>query len=321
MTLACNGLRLIPYLLTVCYVLCSLLSPQDQNFGSAQQGCLQIPTSMDPVMGTSQGCLQGTSTTLWLQQEQNLQPALALSQGELYQQQQTLDLNHMWVLSSRGLQQQAALDANSAQLQLQALQQGNSSLIDLSGLSVSLQGSSMMPMQQQQGINATINGVRVILQVQNTAAGQGLQQLLSNIGLQPMQQQVYVTSPEQQVYVTSPEQQVYVTPAAEQQTLMVNTNQVTMQQAPAQVTMQPVQQQQQQVLASSAPNTAASTDPALQLQLQQLQEAVQQLTSQTAAVQRVLCATQVSQPQASQAQTVVLSMEVRASLIDFGGAA
>lgn len=119
---------------------------------------------------------------------------------------------------------------------------------------------------------------------------------------------------QQQVYVTSPEQQVYVTPAVEQQTLMVNTSQVTMQQAPAQVTMQPVQQQQ--VLASSAPNATASTDPVLQLQLQQLQDAVQQLTSQTAAVQRVLCATQVSQPQASQAQTLMISMEVRSSLIN-----
>jgi hypothetical protein len=261
---------------------------------------------MDPVIGSSQGCLQGTSTTLWLQQEQNLQPALSLSQGDLYQQQQTLDSSQVWVLSSQGLQQQAVLDASSAQLQLQALQQGNSSLIDLSGLSVSLQGSSMMPMQQQQqGINATINGVPVVLQVQNTAAGQGLQQLSSNISLQPMQQQVYVTSPEQQVYVT---------PAVEQQTLMVNTSQVTMQQAPAQVTMQPVQQQQ--VLASSAPTATASTDPVLQLQLQQLQDAVQQLTSQTAAVQRVLCATQVSLPQASQAQPVMISMEVRSSLVN-----
>lgn len=119
-------------------------------------------------MGTGQGCLQGTSTTLWLQQEQNLQPALTLSQGDLYQQQQTLDSSQVWVLSSQGLQQHSVLDASSAQLQ--ALQQGNSSLIDLSGLSVSLQGSSMMPMQQQQGINATINGVPVVLQLQNTAA-------------------------------------------------------------------------------------------------------------------------------------------------------
>jgi hypothetical protein len=270
---------------------------------------------MDPVIDSSPGFLQDPSTewsTLWLQQQQALQ-----AQGDLFQQQQPQDPTQLWVLqqqaaldaSSEQLQLQAlllqgnnSLDPSSAQLLLQALQQGNSggsSLIDLSGLSISLQGSSLVPMQQQ-GINATINGVPVVLQLQDTAPEMGLQQLLpSNIPLPPMQQ----------VYGTSAEQQVYIAPAAEQHSLLINTNQVDMQQAATQATMQPAQQQQP-LLAGSAPNTGSSTDTVLHLQLQQLQEAVQQLSSQTAEVQRVLAA-QVSQPQASQAQTVMLSMEVR----------
>jgi hypothetical protein len=271
---------------------------------------------MDPVIDTSQGLLQHPRTTLWLQQQQTLQPALALSQADLFQQQQQpLDPTQLWVPSQgatalgatsahlQGLHQQAALDASSAQLQLQALQQQNSSLdaasaqlllqallqgnssldatsaqlqleallqdhsalIDLSGLSVSLQGGNLMPMQQQ-GNNGNINGLPVVLQVQDSAPGQKLHLPPSN------------------------------TP----------------------VTMQHVQQQQ--LLAGGAPKGGASTDPGLHLQLQQLQEAVQQLSSQTAEVQRVL-ATQVSQPQASQIQTVLLSIlsntvEVRASVSD-----
>lgn len=273
---------------------CTVSPPQDQDT-SWQQDRLQIPTSMDPVIDTSQGFLQDPSTTLWLQQQQQtLQRALALPQGDLIQQQQPLDPTQLWVhlqdlqqqaalgASSahlQGLQQQAALDASSAQLQLQALQQGNSlldaasaqlqleallqdhsALIDLSGLSVSLQGGSLMPMQQQ-GNNGNINGLPVVLQVQDTAPGQKLHFPPSN------------------------------TP----------------------VTMQHVQQQQ--LLAGGAPKGGPSTDPALHLQLQQLQQAVQQLSSQTAEVQRVL-ATQVSQAQASQGQTVLLSMEVRASVSD-----
>lgn len=107
----------------------------------------------------------------------------------------------------------------------------------------------------------------------------------------------------QQVYGTSAEQQVYIAPAAEQHSLLLNTNQVEMQLAAIQATMQTAQQQQP-LLAGSAPNTRSSTDTVLHLQLQQLQEAVQQLSSLTAEVQRVL-ATQVSQPQASQTQTVI----------------
>jgi hypothetical protein len=268
---------------------------------------------MDPVIDSSPGFLQDPSTewsTLWLQQQQALQ-----AQGDLFQQQQPQDPTQLWVLqqqaaldaSSEQLQLQAlllqgnnSLDPSSAQLLLQALQQGNSggsSLIDLSGLSISLQGSSLVPMQQQ-GINATINGVPVVLQLQDTAPEMGLQQLLpSNISLPPMQQ----------VYGTSAKQQVYIAPATEQHSLLIHTNQVDMQQAATQATMQPARQQQQ-LLAGSALNTGSSTDTVLQLQ--QLQEAVQQLSSQTAEVQRVL-ATQVSQPQASQTQTVMLSMEVR----------
>ena len=145
------------------------------------------------------------------------------------------------------------------------------------------------------------------LQLQDAAAGQGLQQLPSNIG--QCMEHVYCTPAEQQFYIGAG-----AAPDAAQQPLLINTDQVAMQQAPTQATMQPVQQQQ--LLAGSATNAGASTDPVLHLQ--QLQEAVQQLSSQTAEVQRVL-ATQVSQPQASQGQTVMLSMEVRASVINCMG--
>jgi hypothetical protein len=86
----------------------SVLSSQDQDT-SSQQDCLQIPTSMDPVIGTTQGFLHDPSTTLW-QQQQTLQPALALPQGDLFQQQQPLDPSQLWVLPSNDhlFQQQAA---------------------------------------------------------------------------------------------------------------------------------------------------------------------------------------------------------------------
>jgi hypothetical protein len=306
----------------------SVLSPQDQDT-SSQQDCLQIPTSMDPVIGTTQGCLHDPSTALWQQhQQQTLQPALALLQGDLFQQQAALDAASAQVLLQALQQGNSSLDATSAELLLQALLQENSAPMDLSGLSASLQGSNLLPMQQQ-GIHATIKGLPVVLhvqdttpgqglqqlsalhvlQLQDTAAGQGLQQLPSNIG--QCMEQVYCTPAEQQLYIGAG-----AAPDAAQQPLLINTDQVAMQQTPTQATMQPVQQQQ--LLAGSATNVGSSTDPVLHLQLQQLQEAVQQLSSQTAEVQRVL-ATQVSQPQASQGQTVMLSMEVRASVINCMG--
>jgi hypothetical protein len=79
----------------------------------------------------------------------------------------------------------------------------------------------------------------------------------------------------EQVYVPPAEQHVYTAPAAQQQTLLVNTNQDAMQQASNQATLQPVQQQQ--LLAGSVLSAGTSTDPVLQLQ--QLQEALQQLSS------------------------------------------
>jgi hypothetical protein len=294
---------------------------------------------MDPVvldLGYGHASQGMHSSTVWLQ-DQPLPALLDLPQGSLVQQQQSCDsiniINGQWSLPMQAMQQQHApimlQDATSAaQLQLHG---GEGTLLCLDGgLTAVLQDSSsllscmgsLLPvqLQQQQGINVTINGVPVVLQVQGgPPAGQTLmpaqnpmpahQQLLqggSHAGHIPMpaQQQLLPvnlsTGPQQgmqQVFITTS------TPAAPQQMLLAGNNPVSLQTAH---TLQAVQQQ-----ASSSPIASTSAgDARLHAQVQQLQEVVQQLSSQTAAVQRVL-ATQGSQAQAAQSpKTAVPQKEV-----------
>jgi hypothetical protein len=259
---------------------------------------------MDPVvldLGYGHASQGMHSSTVWLQ-DQPLPALLDLPQGSLVQQQQSYDsiniINGQWSLPMQATQQQHApimlQDATSAaQLQLHG---GEGTLLCLDGGLTSCMGSLLPVQLQQQGINVTINGVPVVLQVQGgPPAGQipmpAQQQLLpANLSTGPQQGM-------QQVFITTS------TPAAPQQLLLAGNNPVSLQTAH---TLQPVQQQ-----ASSSPTASTSAgDARLHAQLQQLQEVVQQLSSQTAAVQRVL-ATQGNQGQAAQSpKTAVSQMEV-----------
>jgi hypothetical protein len=238
------------------------------------------------------------------------------------------------------MQQQHApmllLDTTSSQLQLQACE---GTMLRLDGGLIMLQDSMscMGPAPlQQQGINATINGVPVVLHLQEQLpAGQtpmpAQQQLLqggppAGQNFMLAQQQLLqgplpagqIPMPAQQQLVAAnhlsmgqPLQQTFVTatsstsaPAAPQQVVLFSGNNP--------VSLQTVQQQQAAQLASSTStiSTGASTDACLQAQLQQLQEAVQQLSTQTAEVHRAL-ATQNGQAQAAGSpQPVVLRQEV-----------
>jgi hypothetical protein len=144
--------------------------------------------------------------------------------------------------------------------------------LDLSSLYM-LQDNSLISLPAlPQGVSTGINGMPVALQMQ------GMQQMPANLGtgLQPLQQ----------LYLTGSGEQV----------VLVEGNQGLV---------------QQQIYTCSDDSAAVGANGHLHLQLQQLQEAVQRLTCETAAVQRVLLNAAVSQPQGAQAQPAMLSTEVR----------
>lgn len=184
----------------------------------------------------------------------------------------------MWLSS-----QQQPLDLGIWDLQQAGLDMASAQLqalqggfLDLSSLAVLQDTSLISPPAVPQGVSTGFDGMPAVLQMQ------GMQQLPANFatGLQPMQQ----------VYIT----------ACGEQVMLVDGNQGLA---------------QQQFLTCSDSSAAVGADGHLHLQLQQLQEAVQRLTCETAAVQRVLLNAAVSQPQGLQVQPAMLSAEVRSSLL------
>jgi hypothetical protein len=205
---------------------------------------------------------QVPSTTVWLQQD-HAQPTIVLPQGGVVQQ--TLD-NTFW-----NMQQQVSTDMGSAQLQMQAPQAStSSSSTDVSKFSAVLQDIlvSLQPAVSQSASTGISSSMPIVLQLQGTSSGQGMQQMpVINLTGQtlPQQQQVFTTaSGEQVVFVTG-------SPGS-------------------------MRQVQAQVCAG------ASASGEVQVLLQQLQNALQRVPGETAAaaLQQVVLSMQASQPQASQ---------------------
>lgn len=148
---------------------------------------------------------------------------------------------------------------------------------DLSTLAGMLQHSSeliSLPFPQSTGI--AMDGRQVIFQVQGPANTQAMQQVSTG-----------VNSPMQHVVIT----------ASGEQLLVLGGSHDTM-------------HQQQQGLVCVEP-CAAVNSPSMDLQLQQLQDAIFSLTNQTTAVQQVLLGRQCSQPQGSSpTMGPILNLEV-----------
>jgi hypothetical protein len=191
--------------------------------------------------------------------------------------QGTTPASTMWLSS-----QQQPLDFGMWGLQQAGLDPASEQLqalqggfLDLSRLSV-LQDDSLICLPTvPQGVSTCMNDLSDVLQMQS------MQQLPASLGagLQPLQQ-VYLTASGEQVVLLDGNQGLAT----------------------------------QQILTCSNGSAAVGANGQLHLQLQQLQEAVQRLTCETAAVQRVLLNAAVSQPLGTQAQPAMLSTEVRSAL-------
>jgi hypothetical protein len=215
------------------------------------------------MLDLTQTAVQGPNTAVWFQKnylQQQQHGTCVLPQSS------KADLDpSLWALQ----QQQGGLALSPTQLQqLQALQGAKSAATDLGSLSSMLQHSNKLislPLPQAQGI--AMDGRQVIFEVQGNPSTQSIQQVSTG-----------TNSPMQHVIIT----------ASGEQLLVLN---------PGGHDAMP--QQQQQGLLCVDPCTAAGNGPSMDLQLQQLQEAINSLSNQSTAVQQVLLGRQCSQPQGS----------------------
>lgn len=244
---------------------------KQHSMSSAQLvSCVQLPTTMDPILGTAQ-----QNNTMWLQQD-HTQPTVVLSQGCM--PQQTVDAGLWGMSAQQGMQQQAS-GGMVAPAQANVSSTGSMDVSKLSAvlqdILVSLQPAASQPVSTASGLNSSMP---LVLQLAPNNV-QGMQQQMAVVNMQGNMQQQVLTS------------------ASGEQVLVIGSSQGTLQ-----------QQIPANLPAADADGNGAEVQMLLQ-QLQNALQRVPGDTA-AAAVQQALMCMQASQPQTSQPHVTMLAPEV-----------